>query len=213
MQADVRPIYGLFAELLEYPRNVPVDVAHRCRELVASVDPGAAPLIEEFEVFLGETDTGSLQEVYTQTFDLEATWHPYVGYHLFGETYQRSVFLVALKERYERFGFADDTELPDHLPVVLRFLSICDEQSMADEVVVEGLLPMLVKMSESKEGDDDDESVEPEIQERHEERPEPYKVLLEALTSLLYELYPEGPQFEPPDLTNPDEISVSLRTS
>ncbi len=215
MAVETHSVYGLFAELLEYPRSVPVDAVRECRRLVEGIDPEAAPLLEEFETYLGGADTGSLQEVYTQTFDLEATWHPYVGYHLFGETYQRSVFLVALKDRYQRLGFVDDSELPDHLPVMLRFLSICDDEAMTDEIVTEGILPMLLKMWASKKKGGDDDSAESEESEpiQHEERPEPYKVLLEALTSLLHELYPEGAQFDPAEITNQGEISVSLRTS
>jgi nitrate reductase delta subunit len=211
MGADVRRTYGLFADLLDYPDSVPTEALRGCRELVASIDPASVPLLDDFQTYLLPATTGSLQEMYTRTFDLEATWHPYVGYHLFGETYQRSVFLVALKEHYERFGFCEETELPDHLPVVLRFLSICDDQSLADEIVLEGLLPMLVKISAGQDRDDADDAPERE-QPRRDEGPEPYRALLDALTSLLYELYPQGPQFEPEEMTTPSETSVSLRT-
>jgi nitrate reductase delta subunit len=71
-----------------------------------------------------------------------------VGYHLFGETYKRSVFLLGLKQRYRALGFAmDAAELPDRLSVVLRFLACCPDDALRDELIDEAVLPALGRMS------------------------------------------------------------------
>lgn len=167
-----RRMLGLFADLLEYPECVPTSAAGSCAVIVEGLDPGIAADVEVFAAAIEPYDTGSLQELYTQTFDLEATWHPYLGYHLFGETYQRSVFLVELKERYERHEFEVETELPDHLPVVLRFLSVCDDDGLLEEIVTEGLTPVLEKMlGAEKEGVDKEEVDKEEAVDEETERP------------------------------------------
>lgn len=69
-------IFQLFADLLEYPRS---DMSKRVREgeaLVAAENPDAAVLLGEFHDSMVDTSLGRLQELYTTTFDLDATYHP-----------------------------------------------------------------------------------------------------------------------------------------
>ncbi|MFQ5875997.1 MAG: nitrate reductase molybdenum cofactor assembly chaperone [Dehalococcoidia bacterium] len=117
----------------------------------------AAPL-SKFRAFVEATPRGRLEEIYTGAFDLDATCHPYVGYHLFGESYKRSVFLLELKERYRAQGYiANDKDLPDRLSILLRFLSMSDDVSLAQEIIGEALIPALDKMAKKKGGEDVDE--------------------------------------------------------
>lgn len=237
-----RRMLGLFADLLEYPQSVPTPAAGECAVLVEAIDPGVAADVEAFAAAIEPYDTGALQELYTQTFDLEATWHPYLGYHLFGETYQRSSFLVELKERYERHGFEVEVELPDHLPVVLRFLSVCDDDGLLEEIVTEGLTPVLEKMlGADNDGDNEEEEpadsqvaaqvagpAQPPEEQQQEESPQPYRALLGALLGLLHEIFGpsrleeiRGPEPYGPSLMEgptcqeallSDETPVRLRT-
>ncbi len=146
-----RRTLSLLADLMEYPRVVPVSTARECSVLAGSAVPPAGAEIAKFADFLETVELGSLQELYSQAFDLEATWHPYVGYHLFGETYQRSQFLVGLQERYRANGFSrPESELADHISVVLRFVSTCEDDELASELVTDALEPMLTKMMAPK---------------------------------------------------------------
>ena len=129
-------IYHLFAELLDYPRAALAEAARECQSLVSLRNPDAAALLDEFRAFAETKSVERLQEVYSVTFDLDASCHPYVGYYLFGETYKRSVFLLGLKERFKPHGFtAPENELPDPLGVVLRSLAVCGDSGLGRGIV------------------------------------------------------------------------------
>jgi nitrate reductase delta subunit len=141
----------LFSELLSYPSQKIGEVLDKLeddlkkRSLVEVV-----LLLSRFREQISRIDSRKLEEIYTQTFDLNPAIVPYIGYHLFGESYKRGDFMSALLNLYRENGFeVDSGELPDHLTVVLRFLSergLKDEE--ARELAIEGLLFALSRMVE-----------------------------------------------------------------
>jgi nitrate reductase delta subunit len=139
-------VLALFAELLEYPRPGLARPARECSRAVAPESAEAAAALTQFAAFVERTPYDTLEEVYTATFDLNATCHPYVGFHIFGEDYRRSVFLLELKQKYREYDFDCGMELPDHLAVVLRFLSICTDEELVREIARTALLPTLEPM-------------------------------------------------------------------
>ena len=141
-----RRTFGCLAQLLEYPRPGLIEAARECQALMSPTCPEAAALLHQFCACAEQASPGDMEEAYTATFDLDAACQPYVGYHLFGETYKRSVFLLELKQRFLARGFVVKTELPDHMGVMLHFLEICDDAAMAEELVGEALLPALERM-------------------------------------------------------------------
>lgn len=159
-------IFHLFADLLEYPRPGLSEAAQECEALVSRLSPAAKSaagqnghatvLLHEFRTFVEETPLGRQQEVYTVTFDLDAACYPYVGYHLFGESYKRSVFMIKLKEHYAACRLVIGNELPDHLALLVRYLSLCDDASLAGEIVQMALLPTLEKMTRKRNGSEPD---------------------------------------------------------
>jgi len=141
-------VLGLFADLLEYPRSYVAQTARECRDLVAKDSPKAAELLGQFVVFAERTPQDTIEEIFTATFDLNASCHPYVGYHMFGEAYQRSALLLELKDRFRVRGFDPGVELPDHIAVLLRFMSICtDDPEANEEIGREALLRTLEPMT------------------------------------------------------------------
>lgn len=176
-----KDIFRIFADLLEYPR---VDLSDSVREgeaLVAVQSPDAALLLGDFHDFLGDTSLGRLQEIFTTTFDLDATYHPYVGHHLFGETYKRSAFMVGLKQCYQTVGLDIGSEVADNLAMILRYLSLCDDASQTAAIIHEALLPALEKMIRKGDSDDD------ESQEKGGHSQLIYKKVVEALQMVLQE--------------------------
>src|ERR1700739_683852 len=117
-------VLGLFADILDYPAPGLAGKAAECASLIGVAAPEAVALLESFRSFAEENSLGKLQEIYSGFFDLNSICHPYVGYQLFGENYNRSAFLIGLKKAYRLEGFeASANEIADRLSVVLRFVA------------------------------------------------------------------------------------------
>lgn len=68
-------------------------------------------------------------QTYVATFDLTRRCSPYLTYFRYGDTRNRGVALLALKEAYRRGGWElRDGELGDHLPTMLEFAALVPEQ-------------------------------------------------------------------------------------
>lgn len=146
-------VLELYASLVDYPTPGLCQAAEECAALVSQASAGAAAALRDYAAFARGTNLGRLEEIYTGAFELDAMYYPYVGYHLFGETYKRSLFLLGLKERYAAFGFTHGSELADHVAVMLRFCARCPDADVAGEIVREALLPALGKMTQPKPDD------------------------------------------------------------
>lgn len=165
---------GSFADLLAYPHASPVAAALRCAAL-ARAESGACDdqsqgqtalaLLESFAGAAGAAHLGALQEEYTRTFDLDTmsrsqpTCYPYVGHYLFDESHKRGAFILGLKKRFRAAGFEDDSDLGDHLVVLLRFLAVCDDETLASELVDDAILPALRRMAIAAGAADERESL------------------------------------------------------
>jgi nitrate reductase delta subunit len=147
-------VLGLFADILDYPDPGLAHKAAECASLIGGAQPEAAALLESFHRFAEETPIGKLQEVYSGFFDLNSICHPYLGYQLFGENYKRSIFLIGLKKAYRAEGFeASDSDMPDRLSIVLRFIAQSKGGEEIDELLNRGLLPSLARMTTKPETD------------------------------------------------------------
>ncbi|HJX12631.1 MAG TPA: molecular chaperone TorD family protein [Dehalococcoidales bacterium] len=139
----------LFADVLDYPGAALVTSAEDCAAGLKASHNGAAEAMQSFADFARSQPPGAMEELYTQTFDVTPANTLYIGYHTFGETPRRSVFLVRLQEAYQSHGFSGGTELADHLSVLLRFLSVARDREFAAPLVRDCILPVLEKMEKS----------------------------------------------------------------
>lgn len=88
--------------------------------LTAANRRALAPLLTELE----QEDIYDLQERYVGLFDRSRTLSLNLFEHVHGESRDRGSAMVSLVETYRDAGFDPVTvELPDHLPVLLEFLS------------------------------------------------------------------------------------------
>ena len=85
------------------------------------------------------------QELYVQTFEFNPACTLEIGWHLFGENYERGEFLVRMREQLRRHGIAESTELPDHLTHLLPLIALMDHGEAA-QFVGEFILPALTKI-------------------------------------------------------------------
>ncbi len=148
MVAQGQQLFDAFGRLFEYPTPHLLSDARDCASLLPEHETRAA-LVASFASFLEGTSPEHLQEIYTRTFDLKPSCFPYVGYHVFGESYKRGDFLARLRGRYRELGLDPGSELPDHLAVVLRFISLLGDDQEGRDFVELCLAPAVVKMLES----------------------------------------------------------------
>lgn len=88
--------------------------------LTAAARRALRPLVEE----LGARDIYELEEQFVMLFDRSRTLSLNLFEHVHGESRDRGGAMVSLVETYRDGGFDPVTsELPDHLPVLLEFLS------------------------------------------------------------------------------------------
>ena len=141
--------YEQLAALLEYPTEDTAAVAGACREHLRVTCPPAAPLLDGLHAWLSDSSLEMAEERYTHTFELKPVCALDIGYHVFGEDCQRGAFLALLQESQQRAGLGDEVELPDHLPVVLRWLAHVEGTEEYCDMIQECILPSLAKMDES----------------------------------------------------------------
>jgi len=155
--------YDLLADLLSYPSNETRNALDRCRTQLRSDAPDAVASLDRFAEQTSSMSTEGLQELYTQSFDLNPTCSLEVGWQLYGENYSRGELLVEMRKTLRRLGVAETTELPDHLTLVLAALGRMDAEE-AGRFSAQVLLPALTKMQQGLSG-----------------KPNPYANVLEAI--------------------------------
>jgi nitrate reductase delta subunit len=124
--AVVRQVAGF---CLGYPDS---ELLARLPLLRAAVDtvPAAGPLAALLD-HLARTPLEVLAADYVKTFDLSRRHALHLTYFTHGDTRKRGLALLRIKQTYRRFGYVlddagEDTELPDHLAVVLEFAATVD---------------------------------------------------------------------------------------
>jgi nitrate reductase assembly molybdenum cofactor insertion protein NarJ len=138
--------------VLAYPYESPAPPARACADALRGESAEAASLLHAFAAAAESAGLGELQEEYTRTFDLdtmsraEPTCYLHVGHYLFDENHKRGSFILGLRKRFREAGFEDGSDLADHLVVLLRFLAVCEDEAVAEEIVTEALLPALARM-------------------------------------------------------------------
>jgi len=140
-----------FSAILDYPTPLLPGQVKECISLLAPSGNEGVTLLKRFDSFLGQTPMSRVEEIYRSTFDLQAICCPYVGYYLFGEDHRRGLFMAGLQEHYQAYNFSAGNEWPDHLVVMLRFLS-AEVDGEEAELIDECILPALKKMIKRFEG-------------------------------------------------------------
>lgn len=139
-------LHEALANLLEYPGQDWEERLTVCRQSLRAELPEQLTHYEEFCQRTGDFTLFALQELYTQTFDLNPVCALEVGYHLFGEDYRRGFFLAHLRETESPFALGQAQQLPDYLPVLLRLLSKLGDSELRHDLMGVCLLPALGKM-------------------------------------------------------------------
>jgi nitrate reductase delta subunit len=132
-----------FAALLDYPDEQTAPRLETCLTRLRDWLPEAEEQMADWRDTLRAQPVWAAQELYTHTFDINPVCSLDVGYYLFGEDYQRGLFLAKLRESQEEVGMTGEVELPDHLPVVLRWLARVYGSELHTDMVADCLLFVL----------------------------------------------------------------------
>lgn len=181
-------LYEALAMLLTYPvdaRSMETGVLAFRDRLPDAAAAELALLAEE----IGPMALHERQELFIQTFDLNPVCSLEMGWHLFGENYDRGLLLVKMRQLLRRHEIVESAELPDHLTNGLRLLARMEREDgayLAEAIV----LPALTKMLDAIR-----------------EKTNPYEHLLRAATTAVRADFPEIPA-EPIEAANPPELRV-----
>ena len=129
------------AALLTYPRSDYPEAAKHAAACAGS----AAPALVAFATEILCKSSSGLQELYTNTFDLQPACSLDLGWHLFGEDYRRGLFLARMRRELRAYGIGESCELPDHLHHALLLLARM-EPAQAEEFAAAVVMPALERM-------------------------------------------------------------------
>src|SRR6185295_13689937 len=167
-------LFETLASLLEYPTGDLNLRVERAKQWLTIQKPEVAVQFISFRRKIRAFSVDKLEELYTQTFDLNPVCTLDIGYHLFGENYKRGELLAKLRETEAPFELGQANQLPDHLPVLLRLVAKLEDQELRLALIGEILIPALAKMLEALGQTDN-----------------PYRDLIEVISNALENEVPE----------------------
>lgn len=161
-------VFDALAELLEYPGDGHERRAARARAVLVEQAPDLAARLAPFLGRLTQGGPAEAEELYTRTFDWSPERALEVGWHLYGEQYDRGAFLVRMRELLRAHGVEEGAELPDRLGTLLRLLGRLPADGACD-LAARALRPGLERMQAGFASEPDN----------------PYRAVLEAVAAVL----------------------------
>lgn len=129
MGKDLNHIFKLLSVLLQYPGKDYLSQIKEIEVIVASMPQNEfVNRISEFIIYIKTLPLIQLQETYTAAFDMSPATTMNLTYHIWGDNEKRADMLSRFQQVYQDAGYERTTgELPDYLPMMLEFLSLCPE--------------------------------------------------------------------------------------
>jgi nitrate reductase delta subunit len=126
MDDEKRLLCGLVSRLLDYPANDILNSAGDIEQTAGRIHGSSKEGLSDFLSYLRKTPLITLQEEYTRTFDHNPDLCLNLTFHKWGDDKKRGGALVELRKTYSDAGYEMScTELPDYLPMLLEFISVC----------------------------------------------------------------------------------------
>jgi nitrate reductase molybdenum cofactor assembly chaperone NarJ/NarW len=115
--------------LLDYPDESLLERLDLVRSASDRLPAPVGEPIRRLVAHLESTPLPQLQADYVATFDTRRRCNLFLTYFLHGDTRKRGMALLRVKQTYLRSGHVlDDSELPDHLCVVLEYAATVDQE-------------------------------------------------------------------------------------
>jgi nitrate reductase delta subunit len=142
-------IFKIFSLLLQYPDEAFYEHLPELKEAALGLWP--LPDKDHLAGFFSALQSRprlKVQEDYTAAFDLAPATTLNMTYHIEAEGEKRAGLLVDLQQAYGAAGYERSSgELPDYLPLILEFLSVCPDARHID-----GIGRCLIKIDHLAEG-------------------------------------------------------------
>lgn len=129
-------IFKITGLLLNYPQEEWIENLETIEMEINSLkDASVNSYFQSFAKYLTATTYADLCERYVKTFDFYGVSTLNLTYNVFKDSRERGNALVQLREIFSQSQFYPLTdELPDYVPLILEFLSIC-ETELADQLI------------------------------------------------------------------------------
>ncbi len=134
-RASLRPgqltvVWQSVSLLLDYPDEALLGRVALLRSASQTLPTAVGESVRGFLDHLETTPLPDLQADYVETFDTRRRCNLFLTYFAHGDTRKRGMALLRFKQTYLSAGFElADTELPDHLCVVLEFAATVDHEA------------------------------------------------------------------------------------
>ncbi|WP_343652321.1 nitrate reductase molybdenum cofactor assembly chaperone [Herbaspirillum sp.] len=127
-------IYRIVSALMSYPQQELIAALPEIEQALLDEPglPDALPALQPLLHHLQSVPLLTLQENYVDTFDRSPALSLHLFEHIHGESRDRGQAMVDLLEEYRSQGLEPATsELPDHVPLFLEFLSLLPQHKAA----------------------------------------------------------------------------------
>lgn len=111
------------AAAVDYPEPGFAGTLRACGDALADTSPEAAASVRAFREAVCDLPLERAQELYIESFDFDPQCSLDLGWHVFGDSYERGEMLAALRGDLDRAGVRQTAELPDHLTHLLMLLA------------------------------------------------------------------------------------------
>lgn len=126
-ERDRRLVWRTAALLLDYPAATTITMLEQVIAAVGELPEPVRTHLDRFCEHLRSTPQLDLAADYVETFDMRRRASLHLTFYAYGDTRKRGMALLRFKHAYRHAGVElDDTELPDHLPVLLEFAATVD---------------------------------------------------------------------------------------
>jgi len=143
---------AIYAKAFQYPS--PGQIEGLNTEIQNINDAPGGKALARFVKALMALSLSEQEELYTRTLDLSPLSAPYVGYHIWGESYKRGEFMAALNKELMSYEINLEGELPDHLLPILRYLQADPSPPMPELMeILDQALGLMIKSL--KKGEED----------------------------------------------------------
>lgn len=144
MAADPE-VLSVLAQALTYPDEATPALVARCADAARWAPPDATDPLSCYAAGFDGLTLVAMQEQFIGAFDFDPKCSLDIGWHLYGDNYDRGDFLVRMRDLLARHGIDEGHELPDHLPHVLRLLARLPAD-VAATLAAESIVPALDKI-------------------------------------------------------------------